>query len=92
MTNEEAIMVLGMVDAYGLADDAKQIAIKALEKQIPKKPEIVKTEPIDNDYRNGGQIEIEVCQCRFMIGQFRKYKWAIYCPRCGQAIDWSEDD
>lgn len=31
MTKKEAIMVLQMVKAYGLADEAKQIAIKALQ-------------------------------------------------------------
>lgn len=33
MTNKEAITVLKMVDAHGLADEAKQMAIKALEKE-----------------------------------------------------------
>ena len=31
MTNEEAIKVLKMVEAHGLANEAKNIAIKALE-------------------------------------------------------------
>lgn len=32
MTNEEAVTVLKMVEAHGLADEAKNKAIKALEK------------------------------------------------------------
>ena len=32
MTGEEAITVLKMVEAHGLANEAKNIAIKALEK------------------------------------------------------------
>lgn len=31
MTNEEAIQVLNMVEAHGLADEAKKLAIEALE-------------------------------------------------------------
>ena len=31
MTNKEAITVLNMVDAYGIAEEAKQMAIQALE-------------------------------------------------------------
>lgn len=33
MTNKEAIMVLECVDAHGLADTAKQMAIQALKEQ-----------------------------------------------------------
>ena len=33
MTNEQAIVVLNMVEAYGLADEAKQLAIKALQNE-----------------------------------------------------------
>lgn len=39
MTENEAINVLKMVEAHGcLVIEAKVMAIKALEKQIPKKP------------------------------------------------------
>lgn len=31
MSREEAITVLNMVDAYGIAEEAKQMAIQALE-------------------------------------------------------------
>lgn len=33
MTKEEAIKVLNMVEAHGLADEAKRMAIKSLEKE-----------------------------------------------------------
>ncbi len=33
MTREEAIKVLNMVEAHGLADEAKRMAIKSLEKE-----------------------------------------------------------
>ena len=63
-----------------------QMAIKALEKQIPKKPK-VKEETYSRLYdcpSCGGylvsKIDGELCS-----GQ--KYK---YCHRCGQALDWSD--
>ena len=34
MTREEAIKVLNMVEAHGLADEAKEMAIQALEEDI----------------------------------------------------------
>ena len=33
MTREQAIIVLNMVEAHGLADEAKRMAIKALEQE-----------------------------------------------------------
>lgn len=35
MTREEAIKVLNMVEAYGLADEAKHVAIEALKAKCP---------------------------------------------------------
>lgn len=35
MTNEQAIDVLNMVEAHGLADEAKKLAIKALQNDRP---------------------------------------------------------
>lgn len=58
------------------------IAVEALEKQIPKKP----LDGIDfarNEYRI-------CCECSAIVkdGEWR----ANYCPDCGQAIDWSENN
>lgn len=52
--------------------------LKALEKQIPQKP------ALDDDGcwvcpSCGESYEIEYCEID-------------YCPVCGQAIDWSDDD
>lgn len=86
MTNEEAIEILkGIMDddtdhhiawACG-ASDAFEMAIEALEKQIPKK---VRREHHPKYGRatfcpNCSRMDVE---CWF------------YCPDCGQAIDWSE--
>ena len=54
MTEQEAIKVLKMVETHGsLTTNAKELAIKALEKQIAKKPII----------RGLGQRYCSVCGC-----------------------------
>ena len=57
---------------------ARDLAINALEKQIPKKPMFNGT----NWYRcvNG---------CEIHKKQFEK-DW--YCPKCGQKLDWSDEE
>ena len=59
--------------------DAARLAIKALRKQEPVNPTA--------RFFPDGSIE-SVCQnCKEVVeeGEF------IYCPGCGQAIDWSEE-
>ena len=54
MTEQEAIKVLKMVETHGsLTTNAKELAIKALEKQIAKKPIV----------RGLGQRYCSVCGC-----------------------------
>lgn len=62
-----------------------QIAISALEKQIPKKP-YKRKEHKQNDY---------YCSvCKRYLGDDMELKYAClqpsYCPHCGQALDWSD--
>ena len=52
-----------------------EIGVEALEKQIPKKP--------DDTYEDSLDDECAVCGT-YIFERDR------YCPRCGQAIDWSE--
>lgn len=58
------------------------IAIEALEKQIPKKP-LAGIDFMGNEFRI-------CCKCSAIVkdGEWR----ANYCPDCGQAIDWSENN
>lgn len=50
------------------------MAIDALEKQIPKKP-----------------VKLNCPRCRF--NRIDNSWWVFtYCPECGQAIDWSEEE
>ena len=54
------------------------IAINALEKQIPKKPK----------ERDCIGFNILVCP----VGKRVLYLYEPYCDNCGQAIDWSDAD
>lgn len=60
--------------------EAINLAIKALEKQIPKKPY-----DIDTDYMT--------CECPECLSTLRSQddiRNSDYCCVCGQAIDWSD--
>lgn len=87
MTPKEAIKILEIAKAevewnypldYAIAID---MAISALEKQIPKKP-ISLGEDIDRDV---GQCP----NCKEIIDTYEDYK---YCSDCGQAIDWRDEE
>lgn len=54
-----------------------ELAIQALEKQIPKKPDFTEDK------------EFALCPCCNGKGLFDKQK---YCDNCGQKLDWSEEE
>ena len=61
------------------------MAIAALEKQIPKKPDL------EGDGYSDGQLVYDTwicpnCEKRYEV-DYEKYD---HCPNCGQKIDWSE--
>lgn len=75
------------------AVDVTDVAIKALEKQVPKK---LKTEMLQMNIQ--GYLYEDKCYMCPLCGIFRgnadyqpekiiKYQ---FCPNCGQALDWSE--
>lgn len=79
MTYEEAIEIL-LQDYYSPdTSDAVEVAIEALEKQIPKKP--VATEHF---FRG-------CCPCceEYIVTE---YSFPKHCENCGQALDWSEEE
>ena len=94
MTESEAIEIVRKEKAYmdshaGRAQsEAFQMAINALEKQIAKKPYI------QQDNRNNDCMECPSCDS--FIGyecDCRDEHYQInYCPNCGQAIDWSDEE
>lgn len=95
MNNEKAIVAIDSAKAeiewaypmeYAVAFD---MAIEALEKQIPKKPIIDGTDIYNakgyycpNCYELDGHKD---WKCKIVFDQ-------CYCQACGQAIDWSEED
>lgn len=81
MTIEEAIMVIKHDLRWKLLKDYPQdvadIAISALEKQIPRKP-------IRLLYHEVGDCPF--CETTVYISEDK------FCPSCGQALDWSDTD
>lgn len=61
------------------ANEACDVAIQALEKQISKKP--IKG-------KNGDLS----CSCGLIIQRKNRRTCLHYCHNCGQAIDWSDTD
>ena len=102
MTASEAIKMLEIQKpAYGCKEYKKplmyayEMAIKALEKQIPKKP----NKAIDSSW--GIQKEAHTCPvCDYYLTEvhfiepqkIESNKKITYCETCGQAIDWSDTE
>ena len=96
MTNEEAIRRLryhfaihddGRPTPY--LDEAVQMAIEALEKQIPKKPKETDAYP--------HRLCCPTCHWTLCFNKenadgYRMMHMFTYCPECGQAIDWSDNN
>lgn len=61
--------------------EAMNMAIKALEKQIPKKP-----------HKNFEKFSGVWCSCGKYLGKGYFVDKPSYCPDCGQAFDWSDTD
>ena len=79
MTREEAIKVLNMVEAHGLADEAKRMAIQALE-QEPKTGHW--------EYKEIANSTITGYWCdNCHIGSSKPYD---FCPNCGAKMGVSE--
>lgn len=58
-----------------------ETAIKALEKQLPKKPDIM-------DYILGDiNFKCPTCKREYICEKGYEH---FYCPNCGQRLDWSE--
>lgn len=61
--------------------DAFLVAIEALEKQLPKKPDIM-------DYILGDvNFKCHTCKSEYICEKGYEH---FYCPNCGQRLDWSE--
>lgn len=81
MTENEAIKEfqqnIDMPFGSNISREASELAIQALEKQIPKKPDFTEDK------------KFALCPCCNGKGLLDKQK---YCDNCGQKLDWSDSD
>ena len=97
MTESEAIKEVRFnMSTIGLSDkaakrvvEARDMAINALEKQIPKKPEY------EADGYADGELVYDYAKCP-ICGHDFEYginDWGCnYCSDCGQKLDWSDEE
>lgn len=95
MTAQEAIKDIRRQLAEIESEDADvtisieslRMGIKALEKQISKKPDL------EGDGYADGQLVLDtwICPCceKYYEVDYEEYD---HCPNCGQAIDWSKEN
>ena len=87
MTESEAIKVLNMIVTHEpLSTMAKEMSIKALKKQIPKKPTPIDYEKYMDTVKNALFLKGAYwCpNCNHVV------KCGTYCSDCGQKLDWDE--
>ena len=93
MTPLEAMSILNGFNLRNNADkydaEALNMAQEALEKQIPI--------PLDYEgdgYADDGNILYDTAICRSCGRRFERYceEHYKYCPECGQALNWSDED
>ena len=85
MTIEEAISYI--THHAFISDDVKEMAIVALEKQIPKNPYL------SGDGYWNGQLVYDIWDCTNCGKSYEvDYDNYDYCPECGQKIDWKVEE
>lgn len=94
MTREEefvhALNAYRNIDVY-INKTLRLIGISAIKKQIPAKPKKQIRGVYDDD--NGDWLEDEEwVKCPSCIIRNEVYPGWDYCPRCGQKLDWSEQN
>ena len=94
MTNEDAIKTINIAMAEVEWDYpmdytvAFEMAIDAIEKQVPKKPTNTKIATLNKSPEAISWESIHCCpRCKSnLVSQYK------YCPQCGLDIDWSDRD
>lgn len=73
--------------------NARELAVSALEKQIPKKPKFYDIKFRQRGLHYGQHTTIEKAydcpNCNCTVWRTDKSK---YCDNCGQALDWSDTE
>ena len=95
MQNQEVERIQNAINHIKTSVDidpwAMEIAVDAMEKQIPKKPEKVEDRYCENLYT----AYCPICQWMLARGNYRTgYVDTIHrnCPECLQKIDWTEGE
>lgn len=71
---------------YYMLCEALDTAIEVLEKQLPKKPNFE-----GDGYAPDGTFVYDIWICPSCGGYYEvDYDDYVYCPKCGQKLDWSE--
>ena len=70
---------------YPHVADSLDMAIQALEKQIPKKPQ-EQYNWCDFTEKERHVNDRWFCECQYPLLESE-----TYCPNCGQAIDWEDE-
>ena len=72
---------------FGERKEALKLAIEALEKQIPKKPDF------EGDGYWDGELVYDTWICPCCEKKYEvDYEEYDYCPNCGQNLDWREQN
>ena len=73
---------------YYLQLEHEKMVLEALEKQIPKQPDLE-----GDGYDENGELIYDTGFCPTCRHEFEVYYDATkYCPNCGQLLDWSETE
>lgn len=90
-TNEEAIDCLKKnkpTSGFYMLQESVDMAIKALEKQVAKKPSFE-----GDGYDPDGNLVYDTWICPCCEKHYEvDYEEYDYCHSCGQRIDWSDQD
>ena len=95
MTVSEAIKELHKIRPRGgiipqKRADALEMAIQALEKQIPKKPR--KTDSYRGIFRRIYAYVCPTCGNACLEKQENERQDTMFCWNCGQKLDWSDEE
>ena len=93
MTHEEAVKKLKANEERRIQLTyfvIKDMAIKALEKQIPRQLDYE-----GDGYGDDGELVYDIARCQICehCFEYNINDWGSkYCPDCGQALDWGDND
>lgn len=76
--------------------ESRELLLEAIEKQIPKKPAAGLTVAVvdgrGNEIKKVSELTCPICNQQIIYMRYMRGSEQRYCFKCGQAIDWSDDD